>query len=706
MSQDNTTADLFFELGTEELPPKSLQNLSEALGREVETTLQRENLSYSKVTIYAAPRRLALWIEKLQSEQKDSSSMRRGPAVAAAFDADGNPSKAVTGFARSCGVDVDQLERIETEKGVWMGYQVTTKGAKTIELLPSILEGALERLPIPKRMRWGDSNAEFLRPVHWVVALLGKDIIPMKLYGIDSSNQSQGHRFHNPENITISSGENYATELKHSGKVIVDFALRKEQIREQVMITADELGGVAIIDPDLLNEVTALVEWPVAVSGSFDKSFLEVPQEALIASMQGHQKFFPIVEKSKDGNQGILMAHFITISNIESRNPEMVKSGNERVIRPRLADAAFFWNEDLKNSLESHQDGLSRVVYQDKLGSLLDKSQRVADLAETIASQLGYNLEYAKRAALLGKCDLLTNMVKEFPELQGTMGQYYAENNQEDKGVSVAISEQYLPRFSGDTLPISETGRVLALAERIDSLVGIFGIGIIPTGDKDPFALRRAALGLLRILIENGVSINILEIIKKSVATYSKKDISLEAETADKVFNFVLERLRSYYSDKQISPAIFESVLSCQPESPLDFDFRIAAVNNFIKQDEAVTLSAANKRIHNLLKKSGQVDDGSSTNRALNEALFEESAERELALKLEELRKDLDSSIERSDYSGALTLLATLHKPVDNFFEKVMVMSDDDAIRNNRLALLTQLRNQFLRIADISLLHS
>ena len=685
--------DFLFELGTEELPPKSLQSLSQALGQEVESSLQSTGLEYGEVRLYAAPRRLALTIKALQTKQTDRETERKGPAEAAAFEDDGSPTKAVIGFARSCGVEVDQLDRVETPKGIWMSYQITSKGAPTIELLPEIIQTALDRLPIPKRMRWGSSDAEFLRPVHWVVAMLGTTVVPATLYGITSGNQTQGHRFHHPEKITISSADSYATQLESDGMVLADSKNRKEKILQQVAAVAEKLGGHAVIDAALLDEVTALVEWPVAVGGSFEKRFLEVPQEALIASMQGHQKFFPVVNGSEE-----LMAHFITVSNIESSDPTMVQSGNERVIRPRLSDAAFFWEQDLSQALSSHQNGLKKVVYQDKLGSLLDKSERVAQLASTIASELGSSTEHANRAAMLGKCDLLTNMVKEFPELQGTMGRYYAEHDNEPVEVSAALDEQYMPRFSGDQLPSTPTGEAVALAERIDSMVGIFGIGMVPTGDKDPFALRRAALGVLRIMVENSHPLNLLRLIQSAAEGYGDK---IDGGTAQKVFAFMLERLRGYYRDQNISPAVFESVLSCQPPQPMDFDLRISAVNSFVDSEEAVGLSAANKRIHNLLKKADDVVDGQ-----VDVALLEEEAEKSLHSRLDQIRQQLDDALQQNDYGTALKLLSGLRGSVDQFFDTVMVMADDQDIRNNRLALLSQLRNQFLRIADISLLHT
>ena len=685
--------DFLFELGTEELPPKSLLTLSQALGREIEVGLEKAALGHGGVSLYAAPRRLAVWVRNLQTQQADQENLRKGPAEKAAFDAKGNPSRALMGFAKSCGVAVEALEKIDTPKGVWMGVTLKQKGVSAKELLPEILQTALDRLPIPKRMRWGASEVEFLRPVHWVVALLGDEVVPATLYNIESGNQTRGHRFHHPDSITITNPAEYVNQLKDEGMVMADAANRKARIEQQVVEVANKLNGKAVIDPALLDEVTALVEWPVAISGSFEERFLEVPQEALIASMQGHQKFFPVVD-----SDGQLMAHFITVSNIESADPSMVQSGNERVIRPRLSDAAFFWEQDLNKPLEAQQENLKKVVYQDKLGSLLDKSQRVATLAATIATQLGSNPDHASRAAMLGKCDLLTNMVKEFPELQGIMGRYYAEHANEPSEVAVALDEQYMPRFSGDRLPNSATGEAVALAERLDSLVGIFGIGMIPTGDKDPFALRRAALGLLRIMVENQRALDLQLLINAATEGYGD---TIAADTNNKVFDFVLERLRGYYHEREVTPAVFDSVLSCRPTQPLDFDQRIAAVKDFVIREESASLSAANKRIHNLLKKTDEPIPDS-----VDSSLFEEDAEKALAADLDQIRQQLDDALAKDQYATALEVLSTLRSPVDTFFEAVMVMSNNDAVRRNRLALLSQLRNQFLRIADISLLHT
>ncbi|MBT6668526.1 MAG: glycine--tRNA ligase subunit beta [Gammaproteobacteria bacterium] len=685
--------DFLFELGTEELPPKSLLTLSQALGREIEVGLEKAALEHGGVSLYAAPRRLAVWVRNLQTQQADQENLRKGPAEKAAFDAEGNPSRALMGFAKSCGVAVEALEKIDTPKGVWMGVTLKQKGVSAKELLPEILQTALDRLPIPKRMRWGASEVEFLRPVHWVVALLGDEVVPATLYNIESGNQTRGHRFHHPDSITITNPAEYVNQLKDEGMVMADAANRKARIEQQVVEVANKLNGKAVIDPALLDEVTALVEWPVAISGSFEERFLEVPQEALIASMQGHQKFFPVVD-----SDGQLMAHFITVSNIESADPSMVQSGNERVIRPRLSDAAFFWEQDLNKPLEAQQENLKKVVYQDKLGSLLDKSQRVATLAATIATQLGSNPDHASRAAMLGKCDLLTNMVKEFPELQGIMGRYYAEHANEPSEVAVALDEQYMPRFSGDQLPHSATGEAVALAERLDSLVGIFGIGMIPTGDKDPFALRRAALGLLRIMVENQRALDLQLLINAATEGYGD---TIAADTNNKVFDFVLERLRGYYHEREVTPAVFDSVLSCRPTQPLDFDQRIAAVKDFVIREESASLSAANKRIHNLLKKTDEPIPDS-----VDSSLFEEDAEKALAADLDQIRQQLDDALAKDQYATALEVLSTLRSPVDTFFEAVMVMSNNDAVRRNRLALLSQLRNQFLRIADISLLHT
>ncbi len=684
-------ADFLFELGSEELPPKSLQRLSQALESGVKQGLEEAGLSFGAITSYATPRRLALWVQGLQRQQADRKQQRRGPAEQSAFDASGEPTRALQGFARSCGVEIDQLERIETPKGVWMGVTLEQPGQSASAILPEILSTALDRLPIPKRMRWGAADAEFLRPVHWVVALLGERVVPLTLFGIESGNLSRGHRFHHPTAMTITDAASYAEQLQQTGMVVARFDQRRQIIEEQVLTAATEIGGTALLDPELLDEVTALVEWPQALVGSFDEQFLEVPQEALIASMQGHQKFFPVVDKS-----GRLLPHFITISNIESHDPTVVRQGNERVIRPRLADAAFFWKQDRSRPLSVHLEPLKQVVYQGQLGSLHEKSERVATLAATIAERLGFDQDSARRAATLGKCDLLTEMVKEFPELQGTMGRYYAEHDGESGAVAIALEEQYMPRHAGAALPQSPTGMALALAERIDTLVGIFGIGLIPSGDKDPFSLRRAALGVLRILVEQRCPLDLLELLQQAASGYGDR---IDPDATTQVFDYTLERLRGYYQQQQIPAAIFDAVAAVRPPAPLDFDQRIQALRPFVEREEAASLAAANKRIHNLLKKSDE-----SVPSKIDRSLFDDPQEQTLATALDQIQAQLDDHLASGHYDLALEQLSSLRPIVDRYFDAVLVMAEESAVRLNRLALLAQLRQQFLRVADISLL--
>jgi len=542
----SATRDLLIEIGTEELPPKALPRLSRAFSDGVRKGLIQADLAFGEVHDYAAPRRLALWIEAVAATQADREQIRRGPALAAAFDDEGNPTPGAQGFARSCGVGVEQLEKLETDKGAWLVHRVMERGRDTAELIPAIVDQALGQLPIPKRMRWGAGTAEFVRPVHWIVLLFGDAVIDTEILGVKSGRETRGHRFHHPAPIYIGEPAAYAPLLQTKGRVLADFAERRAAIRGQVIAAGVAAGGRALIDEDLLDEVTALVEWPVAVTGDFETRFLEVPSEALISTMQDNQKYFPVV----DGD-GRLLPHFITLSNIVSRDPAQVKAGNERVVRPRLADAAFFWNQDRKQRLEARIDRLGTMVFQSRLGTLLDKQKRVARLAAHIAVALGADARLAERAAMLAKCDLLTQMVFEFPELQGVMGRYYAQHDGEPEEVAQAIDEQYRPRFAGDALPQTATGQALAIADRLDTLVGIFAIGQPPTGDKDPFALRRAALGVLRILIEGGRDLDLAELIATAAAGFPA---ALGAGAAvDGVFEFMMERLRAYYTDAGIA---------------------------------------------------------------------------------------------------------------------------------------------------------
>ena len=682
--------DLLIEIGTEELPPKALLRLSQAFTEGVRKGLEQAALEFGDVHSYAAPRRLAIWIEQLASAQADREQIRRGPALTAAFDGEGNPTSGAKGFARSCGVEIEQLEKLETDKGAWLIHRALEQGRETAALIPNLVDQALAQLPIPKRMRWGAGTAEFVRPVHWVVLLFGDAVIDTEILGVKSSRETRGHRFHHPQPIYIGEPAAYAPLLETEGRVMADFATRREAIRGQVIEAGVACDGRALIDAGLLDEVTALVEWPVAVVGDFETRFLDVPSEALISTMQDNQKYFPVVDA-----QGKLLPHFITIANIVSRDPQEVKAGNERVVRPRLADAAFFWNQDRKQRLEARSDKLAGMVFQSKLGTLLDKQKRVAQLAGRIADLIGGERQLAERAALLAKCDLLTQMVFEFPELQGVMGAYYAQHDGEPAEVAQALDEQYRPRFAGDALPATTTGQALAIADRLDTLVGIFAIGQPPTGDKDPFALRRAALGLLRILIEGRRDLDLADLLQGAAAGFPAP---LKAHAAvESVFDFMMERLRAYYTDAGIAPEVFEAVRVQRPTRPLDFHARLHAVTEFRALPEAESLAAANKRIGNILRKTDETIPA-----AVETARLIDTAELDLANALDALGADVTEQFDRGDYTEGLRRLAALREPVDRFFDNVMVMTEDASLRGNRLALLQQMQGLFLRVADLS----
>jgi glycyl-tRNA synthetase beta chain len=682
--------DLLIEIGTEELPPKALKKLSDAFTAGVVEGLEKAELHHGKVHGYCSPRRLAVLVEHLDEAQKDRMAERRGPALTAAFDGDGNPTKATEGFARSCGVTVDQLESAETDKGAWLVFRNEQKGETTTALLPDIARVALDRLPIPKRMRWGNLSAEFVRPVHWVVLLFGNEVIDTEILSVRSGRETRGHRFHHPDPIFIGEPAAYAPLLESEGRVIVDFDKRREAIRGLVMEVAAKKGGNAVIDEDLLDEVTGLVEWPVAVIGSFETRFLEVPAEALISTMKANQKYFHLVDGS-----GKLMPNFITLANIESNQVEQVRAGNERVVRPRLSDADFFWNQDRKQPLATHMESLKSVVFQQKLGTLHDKSVRVSELAAHIAMQIGSDIKHAERAALLAKCDLMTAMVGEFPELQGIMGRYYATHDQEPSEVATALDEQYMPRFAGDQLPVSKTGQAVAIAEKLDTLVGIFGIGQLPSGDKDPFALRRAALGALRIIIERGLDLDLEALLRESVAILP--NIGQADEVVAQVFDFMMSRLRAYYQEAGVNPDTFEAVLAQRPTKPKDFDARVRAVTAFRALPEAASLAAANKRIANILKKSEETIPAS-----VNPTSLVEMAEKTLSAEVATMANNVAPLFAKRDYEAALKKLASLRPTVDSFFDAVMVNTDDRELRLNRLALLKQLSALFLEVADLS----
>ena len=682
--------DFLVEIGTEELPPKALPTLEAAFREALVKGLEAAGLAPSGAHSWAAPRRLAVLARDVPLSQPDRETERRGPALSAAFDEDGNPTKAALGFAQSCGISIDEIGKIETDKGAWIAYRSIEAGRPAAELLPGIVEKALAALPIPRRMRWGDGDAEFVRPAHWVVLLHGDAVVPGTVLGIPAGRETRGHRFHHPQPIRIAEPAAYAPLLETEGHVMPDFAARREAILGQVQEAASRLGGRALIPDALLDEVTALVEWPCAVSGTFEERFLAVPQEALIGTMQDNQKYFAVVDEA-----GRLMPHFVTVANIESREPERVSEGNARVIRPRLADAEFFWDRDRRTPLEARLEGLKTVVFQHGLGSLHDKAERIARLAGRIAPRIGVDRAHAERAARLAKCDLQTLMVYEFPELQGVMGRHYALHDGEPEDVAWAIEEHYLPRHAGDALPERGTGRAVALADRLDTLVGIFAAGLKPTGDKDPYALRRAALGIVRILVEGGLDLDLAALIDEAAEGLSDR---LDARpVTGEVFDFAMERLRGYFAERGIAYDTLDAVLACRPTRPCDIERRLRAVEHFRQLPEAASLAAAHKRIHNLLKKvEGELPS------TVDPARFAEPAEGALHAELERLERETGPLFDGGDYEPALTLLAALQTPVDAFFDGVMVMAEDAGLRNNRLALLNRLSALFLKTADLS----
>ncbi len=682
------TKDLLFELGCEELPPKSLLKLSNALLSNVEAGLKDAELKYASAEVYATPRRLAFIVKSLNTTQPDKVVEKRGPAVKAAFAEDGTPSKAAIGFATGCGTTVDKLDRLKTDKGEWLAFKQEVKGLVTEQLIPDIIRKSIQLLPIAKRMRWGNHPIEFVRPVHWCVLIFGSEIIKTEILGLKTGNQSQGHRFHVPNQIRIESPDDYQDTLKQQGKVIADFSERQNIIRDKADAVAKIVNGFAHIEDALLEEVTALNEWPVPVLGNFDTRFLDLPIEVLITTMQINQKYFPI--KDTKGN---LLPHFITFSNIESTNPESIQKGNERVIMPRLADAEFFWSQDRKQKLEDRVSSLESIVFQKTLGTLADKTKRVEKLAEHIAKQLSADVTLAKRAAHLAKTDLMTNMVSEFASLQGIMGRYYALADNEAGEVAIAIEEQYFPKQSGSPTPASKIGQILSLAEKIDTLCGIFSVGLIPTGDKDPYALRRATLGSLRVIIENKLDLDIVELIDLSLAQFNHEFD--QQKTQQLVTDFIFDRLKGYCLDQDYKVDEFEAVKSVKPSRPLDFIQRLQAVKTFRQLPEAQSLAVANKRIINILKKS-------DTEPAESISGLIETEEKNLQSAANDSAKDIKPLLEQKNYQATLTRLAQLKNEIDAFFDNVMVNTDDLALRASRLALLSVLSEQFLKIADIS----
>jgi glycyl-tRNA synthetase beta chain len=686
-----TAQNLLFELGCEELPPKTLLKLSNALSDGILAGLNEAELTFSNVKSYAAPRRLAILIENLQAVQSDKTVQKRGVSIQAAFQADGTPSKAALAFAQSCGVEFDQLERLKTDKGEWLACTQTIAGQATQQLIPDIIRKSLANLPIAKRMRWGNFTTEFVRPVHWAILLYGEEIIETEILGLKTGNQTRGHRFHAPENLTISKPENYANVLLSQGKVIADFETRKNQIRIDAEKAASAVNGIAHIEDDLLEEIAALNELPTPITGHFDERFLALPAEVLITTMQENQKYFPV--KNADGS---LRPYFITFSNIQSTRPASIQDGNERVVTPRLSDAEFFWKQDRRYSLADFAPRLETIVFQQKLGTVAQKVERLVKLAEFIAPKINADVELAKRAAFLAKNDLMTEMVGEFGNLQGIMGRYYALADGENPIVAQAIEEHYLPKQAGGATPSSDIGCVVALAEKIDTLAGIFSADLIPTGDKDPYALRRAALGVLRILIEHDLKLDIHALTEFALSLFEHEFDKTKTQTL--VTDFIFERLKGYALDKGFTADEFEAVLAVNPAEPLDFIQRLQAVKAFRQLPEAESLAAANKRILNILKKS---DSPAETVGKLIETV-----EIELLELAQKSAADIKPLLEKRDYQATLNRLAELKQPVDAFFDGVMVNCDDLELRANRLALLNLLSQQFLTCADISKLQA
>jgi glycyl-tRNA synthetase beta chain len=686
-------ADFLVEIGTEELPPKALPSLMRAFGDNLNNAVDEARLEHGAVRTYASPRRLSVVIEGLRRHQEDRTTTQKGPPVAVAYDKDGNLSAAGEAFARKCGVDASALGRTRSDKGEWLSCEVTEAGADTATLLSGLVDKALAALPVPRRMRWGAGDAEFVRPVHWVVMLHGSDVIDAKVMGVRTGNTSHGHRFMSEGPITIDAPSAYLETLERDGRVIADFERRRDLVRQGVEAAAEAAGGQVVDGDALYDEVAALVEWPVPITGSFDEDFLQLPREVVISTLTGHQRYFPVADAG-----GRLLPKFITVANLDSKDPDQVRAGNERVIRPRLADAAFFWQSDRKTTLAARRDTLREVVYQRGLGSLFDKSVRTAGLCAHLAEAVGIDGSNAERAAALSKCDLLTGMVSEFPELQGTMGRYYAERDGEPAAVAAAIGDQYLPRFAGDALPVTRDGQLLAVADKIDTLAGVFSIGKRPTGNRDPFGLRRAALGIVRILIECELDFDLGALIGAAVAAQPEGKTSVE-EIGDDLYAFITDRLRGYFLDRDSAFAAetFDAVLARRPASLVDFAARLRAVQDFRALEPAASLAAANKRIANILRKSGD-----STDAPVDEGLLLEPAERALWDALNDARQAVTPLVKGRDYGGALAALAELRGPVDAFFDDVMVMTDDDKTRNNRLALLGGLRALFLDVADIS----
>ena len=720
--------DFLLEIGTEELPPKSLPALQQALVAGLAAGLDKAGLAHAELVGFATPRRLAVWVKRLAAQQPEQHLKRRGPPVNAAFDTAGEPTRAALAFAESCGSSVEALQKLDEGKGTFLFFVGTKPGARAVELLPGLVQAALDALPIPRRMHWGAGTALFVRPVHWVVMLFGKDLVPATLLDTPAGHLTRGHRFHAPRPIRIASPGSYERTLRERGYVLADFAARREHIRTQVAAAAANVPGRALITEALLQEVTALVEWPVVLTGRFEERFLSLPREVLTSTLEDHQRYFPVEDA-----QGRLLPAFIAVSNIESRDPATVRAGNERVVRPRLADAAFFWEQDRRQPLAARRAALDAVTFQAKLGSLGDKTRRVSALAAEIAVAAGGSREHAQRAAELCKCDLLTAMVGEFPELQGIMGSYYAQADGEPHEVAAAIREHYLPRAAGDSLPATRAGLAVAIADKLDTLAGIFAIGEKPTGTKDPFGLRRAALGVQRILIEKALDLDLRKYIDQALAAVradiervraaaataaepfsaapGQRQASAAATAADstagEIYDFLMERLRAYYLDSAGAPPLpgraavttemFDAVLAARPGSPLDFDARLKALSTFLELPESASLTAANKRIANILRKANMTPPPE-----VDVLLLRESAEVRLFDSMRALRDAVAAATARREYASALGQLAQLRPAVDAFFDQVMVMDENPQLRANRLSLLAQLHGLFAGVADLS----
>lgn len=686
-----SVADFLFELGCEELPSGSVKPLSQAFAEQMLSSIDKAGLSHGEVNIFATPRRIALMVKDLASEQASKSVQRRGPALSAAYQDNGQPTQALLGFAKSCGVEPEALTTLKTEKGEWLVYDSVQEGQKTKDLLPEFITQSLKALPISKPMRWGNETIEFVRPVHWAVLLYGKDVIETSIMGLMTGRASKGHRFHHPDAISIESPSRYEAQLEQAF-VVADFSKRRERMVEQIQELAKNQQATAIMPDDLLDEVCSIVEWPNALMAGFDKDFLQVPQEALIASMQSHQKCFALTD-----SQAKLLPYFITVSNIKSLDPQMVIHGNEKVMRARLSDAAFFFHQDKKQPLSSHCKATEKVIFQVKLGSLQDKANRIQALMTHLLHPLKLSEAQVEKAAMLSKCDLMTGMVGEFPELQGLMGYYYALNDQEDQAVAIALNEQYMPRFSGDELPQTDLGLALSLADRFDTLTGIFAIGQKPSGVKDPFKLRRHALAIARMLISTPAQLQLTTLIDEALESF-REQLKLQDGLSAEIKHFILERVQAYYLGQGYAVEFIQAVRQCQDEWLYDFEQRLLALKSFSTLPEAASLSAACKRVNNILNGT-QLETGE-----VSEALLEEAAEKALYKQLTKTADELKQHYISADYMTILNQLASLREPVDQFFDQVMVMVDEPALKNNRLNLLKTLQSMLMGVADISVL--